>query len=89
MTVPPITNSPKDDVITYNSEDFSKVDHRLKLYLMMKVLSGNEEVHLTLRVKYLQYYSNLILVSLNFRTTNSKAVLLNGKNESLLFMVKN
>ena len=39
--------------ISFDYEDFSHIDHRLKLHLVMKLLSNNEDLHLLLKVTHL------------------------------------
>ncbi|XP_023929999.1 uncharacterized protein LOC106180429 isoform X2 [Lingula anatina] len=41
--------------VRYNYEDFTQVDHRLKLYLTMSVLQGEEEVQCVLKTSIVQF----------------------------------
>jgi hypothetical protein len=49
-TTPAAVSSKGDELVSYDYENYSHVNHRLKLYLSMKLLADDEELALLLRV---------------------------------------
>ena len=59
MEVPPVEKAasklePEDTGIRFSCEDFSVIDHRLKLFLTMNVFNNTEEFSLVLKVHYVK-----------------------------------
>lgn len=58
-------NALPDNVIQYNYEDFSAVDHRLKLHLHLSILDADEREVLQLLLRVSKLFIIIIIILIN------------------------